>query len=118
MSKPAGSTRRWDSSEGPLSEEAVRRLFDPKRYRVSRYRYDFQPGLGGVTASGVWYVLRGQCEITFDRPVQLMAGDIFESGEGSYELEIISEEPFEVVKVWDLESLSTEKGLEWVPPDA
>jgi mannose-6-phosphate isomerase-like protein (cupin superfamily) len=117
MPKPAGAPKRWESESGALTVAAVRRLYDSQKYRVSSGKYEPGAEVNGYTSVGTWYVISGRCRATFDRPIELRAGDVFASGEGAYQIEVLGDEPLELVEVWDLEALFAERGLKWSPPE-
>ncbi len=95
---------RWDSSQGPISETAVRALHQPAgRFRVSVARYPKGSKFEGRMRAGTCYVLEGSCCYTFpDAVAKLSSGDIATLPAGDFLFE--AHEDVVLAQVWELPS--------------
>jgi mannose-6-phosphate isomerase-like protein (cupin superfamily) len=101
-----------------MSEEVLRAVFPASRYRVSTYRYEPGVPANGQVRRGTWHVIRGRGSLVAAGEITIIAaGDVLDVPAGPYSIDVLSEEPFEVVKVWDLETLLSEHGLKWTPSE-
>lgn len=98
------SIRRWDSDElGPLSEGAVRALYQGDAYRVAVMRYPVGASFTGATRRALCYVLAGSARCTAGaETVVLASGDIEEIGEGGYSMEVVGNEDLVVALCWEI----------------
>lgn len=96
---------RWDEEAlGPLTLEAVRRLYQPE----ARYRVRWNSHEAGVTYEG-WaramrrYVVSGSCvyEVA-GRVWSLSGGEFADLPEGDYRFSASAESPVEFILVWEL----------------
>lgn len=98
------STRRWDADElGPLSEGAVRALYQGDAHRVSVMRYPAGASFTGATRRALCYVLAGSARCSAGAEMVVMAaGDIGEIGEGEYSMEVVGNEDLVVALCWEI----------------
>jgi hypothetical protein len=94
--------RRWNSSEGELSEAALRRRFGSEAFRVARNVYPPSTAFVGRTRACTMYVVRGSCWLCSVDEGQFVTGDVVEIEAGSYEIKVPSTSDVEIVTVWDL----------------
>jgi hypothetical protein len=97
--------RRWDEcSDGPLTEEGVRRLFAPAwKYRLSTYRHPAGTVFQGSMRASTCFVLKGQCLYRRGSEVTaLCAGDVAQLPEGEYELTVGADDELRIIMVWEL----------------
>lgn len=100
-----GDISDWDEAkDGPLTIEAVRRLFTPpERYRISEYRYPQGTKFNGNMRPGIVYTLEGECEYRFpSAAVHLRCGQYAKLPGGDYEVEALGSGELVVVLAWQV----------------
>ena len=97
--------RAWDeSSDGPLTEDALRARYQPKtRYRVSRFILPADDRSSGSMMVALCFCLRGHGRYIFgDRVIELSAGQAVRLPGGAYQQESDEDDVFDTVKVFEL----------------
>ena len=95
--------RRWELSDGELSEAAPdSRRFDSRAFRVARRTYPSATVFVGRTQACTIFVLRGSCWLRSGGEGNFSPGDILDLDAGEYELKVSGSEDLEICTVWDL----------------
>lgn len=95
--------RRWDASDGELSEGVLRDRFRGDAFRVAHYSCPGGTNFVGRTRACTIYLMRGSCRLRADNDEgPFSQGDIVQVGGGSYELAVPGTSEVEIVTVWDL----------------
>jgi hypothetical protein len=87
-----------------LSEQAVRDLYEGTidRHRIGAYHYPAGAVFNGSMREAICYVLKGECEYTFDGAVRLRSGQVANLPEGPYQLKVLGQTELKLVLAWKL----------------
>lgn len=93
----------WKPDYGAPTLDAINERFRPPKYRVSRSVIDEQSAVNGTMLAGTCFVLAGVAQIEFeDVTFDLNVGDIVDFPKGKFKVVRSSNEPVELVYVWNL----------------
>lgn len=94
--------RRWDPSDGELSEAALRERFQAPSFRVAQNVYPPGTAFSARTRACTVYVLGGALWLRSGEAGDFSAGDVLELEAGDYELEVAASGEATLVSVWNL----------------
>lgn len=101
---------KWDNKE-PLSETLIRSKFIPNaNFRISQNTYVGPASFPVARREGLLFVVNGTC--TYENPnvnVTFTSGTYARLPEGEYEFKIIDTHRVEIISVWDLNFITSEK---------
>lgn len=99
----------WDFQDGgDLTVQSIHQRYEGENVRISVWCS--QPGNvnAGISRGGVWYVVKGKCEVTFASGDVVRCpsdGKVFKAPAGKYSINTLGEKELNILMVFHLDSL-------------